>query len=83
MSIFSKNIKQLNSEEYEKLTKKIIDLNSLIEEVRSKLSILETNYHSMRGMINRRIGKHEEEEENEGLNNPVILRDNGLPFKNR
>lgn len=83
MGIFSKTTK-LNSDEYEKLTKKIIELNASLEEIKKKFEVITTNMTSLRGLINRRIGgKDIEVDESQGLNNPVILPDHGAPFRNR
>jgi hypothetical protein len=83
MGIFFRNTK-VNSDEYEKLTKKIIDLNATVEEIKKKFEVLTTNYNSLRGLINRKLtGKDLEEDQSQGLNNSVILPDNGTIFRNR
>lgn len=83
MGIFSRNTK-LNSDEYERLTKKLIEVNSDLQEIKKEFESLRTNQNSLRGLINRRIGGDKENNsESETLNNPVILPDNGNPFKYR
>lgn len=77
MGIFSRNI---NSVEYEKLLKKQLEVSAELEELKKKFEIITTNFNSLRGLINRRIGVKEETQD---INNPVILPDNGIPFKNR
>ena len=83
MSLFSKNTK-LNSDEYETLTKKIITLTGEVEALIKKFEVLTTNYNSLRGLINRKIGlKDLDQEQPQDINNAVILPDNGFPFKPR
>lgn len=78
------NKKPLNSEEYEKLQKKIIDLDAKIEKANVDLKILQTNYDNLRGNFNRKLAgikKEEAQEFDEGeksINNPVILPVNGF-----
>lgn len=83
MGIFSKSI---NSEEYEKLSKKITDLAADVEDLKKKFAVITTNMSSLRGLINRRIGGDQDvddSEETKGLNNPVILPENGSLIKHR
>jgi hypothetical protein len=73
MGIFSRNTK-INSDEYEKLTKKLVEQGAELEELKKKFDVLTTNYNSLRGLINRKLGGKDLEEQNsESLNNPVIL----------
>jgi len=76
MSIFSRNTK-LNSEEYEKLIKRFAELESTLTKIQGELEALKTNQNSLRGLVNRKIGGIKEEEETQGINNPVILPYNG------
>jgi len=72
-SLFSKN-KQIGSEEYEKVSKRIVEINTLLEELRTKIQVLETNMNSLRGLINRKVGGFTKDEaESEKYNNSVIL----------
>jgi uncharacterized protein YoxC len=67
MGLFAK--KQLNSEEYEKLSKRIIEMESDIQLLASKTNALQTNQNSLRGMVNRKlnpIGEEQEEQQEEG-----------------
>lgn len=79
--------KSLNSDEYEKLTKKIIEFDSKIEKAIVDLKILQTNYDNLRGNFNRKLSGIKKEEATESteqekdINNPVILPWNGTPLK--
>lgn len=82
--------KNLNSDEYEKLQKKIIDLDAKIEKANVDLKILQTNYDNLRGNFNRKLSgiKKEEaeltqKEETQSINNPVILPWNGSAFNTK
>jgi hypothetical protein len=64
-----KSISNLNSDEYQKLLIKQIELSANINEVISKLKILETNYDNLRGNFNRKLsGIKKEEEKTENIN---------------
>lgn len=76
--------KNLHSDEYEQLSKRIIALNEEVRILETKLKMFETNLDNLRGNINakllRRLKKEEEddkEEESKTINNPVILPWNG------
>lgn len=60
MGIFTKKV---NSDEYEKLRKKITENTGLIEELGVKFEQLKVNMNSLRGLVNRKI-KPEDEDEN-------------------
>lgn len=61
MGLFSK---KLTSDEYEKVLKKISELNAEVALLRSEQEALKTNQNSLRGMINRRFGGEQTKEEN-------------------
>lgn len=74
---------QINSDEYEKLTKKFTDLSSDVSELTAKIRILTSDVSNLRGLFNRKltgIKKEEqpEEEEQKDINNPVILPWSGI-----
>lgn len=80
--------KSLNSDEYEKLQKKIIDLDAKIEKANVDLRILQTDYNNLRGNFNRKLSglkkeeaDQEQKEETKDINNPVILPMHGYPFQ--
>lgn len=80
MGLFKRNETRINSEEYERITKRLIDFSARIEELENKFKILQTNYDNLRGNFNRKltgIKKEETEEETQSINNPVILPYNG------
>jgi hypothetical protein len=74
--------KLLDSSEYEKLSKKIIELSADIANIKIEFKILETNYNNLRGQFNRKLAgiRRADLQQDEGLeeqpkdiNNPVIL----------
>lgn len=82
---------QLNSKEYESVTKKIIEFSARIEELENKFKILGTNYDNLRGQFNRKlsgiakeeekVAPKEEEMTNETNIKPcMFLNPNGLPI---
>jgi hypothetical protein len=81
--MFWKVKSQLNSAEYEKIWKQVIELNARVDELANKQKIQETNYENLRGNFNRKLSgikkaeMEEEEEETKSINNPVILPFNG------
>jgi len=54
--------KKCNSDEYEKLLKKIVSCVGDIDEIRAKMAALQSNQNSLRGLVNRKMGAPEEEE---------------------
>jgi cell division protein FtsB len=77
----------LNSAEYEKLSKRITELVTEIETLRTKFKILETNYDNLRGNFNRKLAgikkdeKAEEIVETENNIKPsIFLSPNGTPI---
>lgn len=80
MSFWKRN--EINSAEFEALSKKITECNSTIEDLRLKFKILETNYDNLRGQFNRKLSgikkEEEPEEKSQGINNPVILPHHGF-----
>lgn len=81
--MFWKNEKtQVNSAEYEKLYKKLLEISASVEELTLKYKILSTNYDNLRGNFSRKLRglkeeEKEEEEQQKDINNPVILPYNG------
>jgi len=55
----------LSSEEYEKLLKRVIGLEADIGSLRSKIEQQSTLTSSLRGLVNRKIGKEPSEDETE------------------
>jgi hypothetical protein len=80
--LFNSN-KKINSEEYEKLFKRITELESKIDIASSNCENLKSTVSSLRGLVNRKIAGEETKEETNDLNNPIILPDHGTPFRNR
>lgn len=64
MGLFSRN-KQIVSDEYADCLNKIVKLSSDVQLLAKDMEILKTNMHSVRGLINRKMGKYEEEESEE------------------
>lgn len=63
MNFFSRKKQEpMNSEDYEKLSKKITDLATLVEELKVKFRVLETNYDNLRGNFNRKLAGLKKEE---------------------
>lgn len=81
--MFWKKKSELNSAEYEKIWKQVIELNARVDDLANKQKIQETNYENLRGNFNRKLSgikkaeMSEEEEETKSINNPVILPFNG------
>lgn len=65
--------KLLPSEDYEKLSKAIIELDRKVEHLKLSVETLESNVKSLRGLVNRKLSG--EREETESLNN-----DDGFDF---
>ena len=63
--------KKLNSDEYEKLKKEMITISGDMEILKTALQTLQTNQNSLRGFVNRKMGRSttEEEEETDTENN--------------
>lgn len=80
---------QVNSDEYEKLSKKIIDLSSDVQELTAKIRTITSDVSNLRGLFNRKliglkkeeVGEVEEQQEQKGINNQVILPYDGTIFK--
>jgi len=79
---------KLNSDEYEKLSKKIVDLYTIIEELSSKIRIVQSDNANLRGQFNRKLlgmkkedAVEEQKTETESINNQVILPYDGNIFK--
>lgn len=66
MSFWNKTTKDdkriLNSDEYERASKRIIELHSRVEELQNKIAVLQTNYDNLRGQFNRKLSGIKEEE---------------------
>lgn len=76
---------KINSDEYDKLFKKYIELSGEIAEITAKIRLIQSDNSNLRGQFNRKLSgiKKEESttEETKDINNPVILPDNGNTFK--
>lgn len=73
--------KRVNSEEYEKLLKKFIELDAEIKSLRAEVAALQSNQNSLRGLVNRRGYQQEKEEISETETNikpKVLLSPNGI-----
>ena len=62
MSLFSRN-KQIVSDEYADALNKITKLNSDVALLKADVDAIKTGYNSVRGLINRKLGKYEEDED--------------------
>lgn len=68
--------KKVNSDEYEKLHKKITELSVEISELTAKIRLIQSDNSNLRGQFNRKLSglkKEETPEETKDINNPVIL----------
>jgi hypothetical protein len=54
--------KSLNSEEYDKILKKLSELDNKVEVLNGKFKALETNYDLLRGQFNRKLAGIRKEE---------------------
>ena len=66
MKIFS----NITNSEYERVNNKISDLKTDIELLKTKIETLTTNQNSLRGLINRKLGKEEQVQETQCINMP-------------
>ena len=68
--------KNLQNEDYEKLTKQITDLSGQLQRLKDSHELLESNVKSLRGLVNRKLSGEKDEIENtesKDLSSPVIL----------
>ena len=76
----------MNSEEYEKLNKRIIDILSAIEELTSKVRIVQSDNANLRGQFNRKLlglkksDNLEESETEPKKESSIFLGPNGNPL---
>lgn len=63
MNFWKKSSEVINSIEYEKLFRRIIELSARTEELHNKISILQTNYDNLRGNFNKKLSSIKKEEE--------------------
>lgn len=84
------NKKSLSSEEFEKLLRRIIDLDGKIASLEITYKKIEADCNNLRGNFNRRLKGikrdeelEEETEETQNLNNNVILPEDGFIRKYR
>ena len=61
MGIFSRESKNINSVEFEDLSKKISSLSAAVAELTSKINVYESNVNSLRGLVNRKLSGVKEE----------------------
>lgn len=87
MGFFNKN--KLGSDEYEAITKKIIDLRASYEELQQRIKLIQTDIDNLRGRFNQRLSRIKKDDidmdettETKSINNPVLLSDNGNIVKN-
>lgn len=85
MSFWKKsNETPLRSEEYERISKRFVELVAVVEELQTKFKILETNYNNLRGNFNRKLSGIKEEpkvEETENNIKPnIFLNPDGKPI---
>lgn len=91
MSFWRKsNETPLNSGEYERVSKRIVELVGRIEELETKFKILGTNYDNLRGNFNRKLSglkeeekvapKEEETETDKDLKPNIFLNPDGKPI---
>lgn len=91
MSFWNKTAKDdkkvLNSDEYERTSKRIIELHSRVEELQNKIAVLQTNYDNLRGQFNRKLSGLKEEDKKEELaesetniKKSIFLSPNGSPI---
>ncbi len=57
--------KSLNSEEYEKIIKKVLSLESEIGQTKARLEALNTSYNDLRGKFNRKLNILQEQQESD------------------
>lgn len=62
MKLFGKR-SEISLREYEKLQKELLEIRLKFEEFENKLAILKTNMNSLRGLVNNRFSKTEEEDD--------------------
>lgn len=73
----------MNSEEYEKLSKKLTEVLSAIDELTAKVRVVQSDNANLRGQFNRKLLgiKKEEAAEEETKKEPsVFLGPNGTPL---
>jgi predicted nucleic acid-binding Zn-ribbon protein len=76
MNFWKKNlndekIRFLNSDEYERISKRITELDSNFTSLKNKFEILQTSLDNLRGNFNRKLSgikKEEEQEESKDIN---------------
>lgn len=61
MGIFSR--KKLGSDEYENLSKRFTELTLEMNILKSKMEVVTTNMNSIRGLVNRKFGDYDKEDE--------------------
>lgn len=77
----------INSREYEAISKRVVELSAKFEELQTKFKILETNYDNLRGNFNRKLSGIKKEEVVEetktetNINISPFLSPNGEPLK--
>lgn len=86
MAFWNKRV--MNSDEYEKLTKKITDLTSDFQKLEARTNGIVTDIANLRGRFNQKLSRIKKEEledtdeetkdKEESINNPVILPHNGF-----
>lgn len=72
--------KKLQSEEFEILLKRVITLEAELQTIRNKVEAVDSNNHSLRGLVNRKLGRVKEEDDMESENS---LKNDDLTFSTR
>lgn len=65
--------KKINSDEYERISKQVIDLKADIAEIKTNLINLEQQIRSLRGTVNKRIYKDDPNDQTKDLYNGMLL----------
>lgn len=81
------NKSQLNSNEYEEITKKIIQLSGKYEDLLHKVNVIVTDIANLRGRFNQKLSKIKKEDletdEEQSINNGMLIPEYEPFFKNR
>jgi chromosome segregation ATPase len=76
---FTPKKEPIRSEEYDSLLKKLSDVRHDLEQVKSELKALVTNYDNLRGQFNRKLSYIKQRDEEEESTKPEYL-NTGIPF---
>jgi molecular chaperone GrpE (heat shock protein) len=74
MSIFQSKNHSINSDEYEKITKRIIEIHGDYTQLKAEINSLRTDLENLRGIFNRKLsGIRKQESQDLNEDNPIIL----------